>query len=90
MLSASKILRDHTYEVIVGNVGIVYTGYCILESTDTYERYVRYSKSGEGRAGYESVVLMRDGVIVAEHVDPNGPVELEAVGNKEAEFDCWG
>lgn len=89
MSSVSKILRDHTYEVIVGNVGIVYTGYCVVESLETYERYVRCSKSGEGRAGYESVVLMRDGVIVAEHVDPNGPVELEAVGNKEAEFDCW-
>ncbi len=90
MPSVSKILRNQTYQVIVNNVGIVYTGHCILESVSTYERYVRYSKSGEGRAGYESVVLMRDGEIVAEHIDPNGPVELEMWGNKETEFDCWG
>lgn len=56
------------YEVIVGNVGTVYQGEDILDACDTYEKYVRYSKKGEGRCGDECVTMLRDGEITNEHI----------------------
>jgi len=60
-------LEKIRYEVIVGNIGTVYDGSDRDEAEDTFDEYVRQSKSGRGRAGGESVVLMKDDEPVAEH-----------------------
>jgi hypothetical protein len=56
------------YEVIVGNVGSVYSGPDKSQAEETYDRYVEISNSLLGRAGGEEVTLMVDGEIDKEHV----------------------
>ena len=55
------------YEVIVGNVGSVYSGKSASDASMTWIAYVDQSNSGRGRAAGESVTLLRDGEIVKEH-----------------------
>ena len=55
------------YEVIVGNIGTVYTGNDENEAFRAYNEYVSQSLQGCGRASYEPVVLMQDNEIVNEH-----------------------
>jgi hypothetical protein len=55
------------YEVIVGNVGTIYSGYSKAEALHRYDTYVEISESCVGRAGGESIVLMVDGDISKEH-----------------------
>jgi hypothetical protein len=54
------------YDVIVGNVGMVYSGSSRSEAARTFNEYMRISRSGHGRAGSEPVTLMQDGEIVRE------------------------
>lgn len=54
-------------EVIVGNVGTVYDGSSKEEAKQTYLHYVALSIEGRGRAGGESVTMIVDEDIVAEH-----------------------
>lgn len=56
------------YEVIVGNVGSVYTGTSSSEAIEKYDSYVEKSKSRTGgRVCGEFVTLMKDGEIIKEH-----------------------
>lgn len=55
------------YELIVGNIGTVYSGTNGFEAFKRFQTYVGQSKSGVGRAGGESVVLMVDGEIQKEY-----------------------
>lgn len=64
-----KIL--HKWEVVVGNVGKVYDDLSEEGAKATYKAYVDISKSGDGRAGGETVTLLRDDEIVEEHVGHN-------------------
>jgi hypothetical protein len=59
------------WEVVVGNVGTVFDGTRESAARQEYKDYVILSKSGNGRAGGESVTLMCDGDIVQEHIGPN-------------------
>lgn len=49
------------YQVVVGNIGTVYSGLNLDEAIRTFHEYVRQSRSGYGRAAGESVVIMKDG-----------------------------
>lgn len=49
------------FEVIVGNVGRVYTGSIYSDAQDEYEYYCEISKSNSGRAGGQSVFMYEDG-----------------------------
>ncbi len=51
------------HEVIVGNIGTVYSGDKAIEASAKFDTYVADSKSGVGRAGDEPVTWMRDGEI---------------------------
>ncbi len=51
------------WEVIVGNIGTVYSGDDELEARCEWETYVAVSKRGHGRGGNETVMLMCDGEI---------------------------
>jgi len=64
-----------TFEVIVGNVGSVYSGIQLKEALEHYGEYIQQSKTGLGRAGGEEVVLMKDGEPWKEHV-PENPQEF--------------
>lgn len=56
------------YQVIVGNVGLVYSGDDPVDAKDAYNEYKEMSVSGYGRAAYEDVTLMRNGEPELEHV----------------------
>lgn len=55
------------YEVIVGNIGKVYSGHSSVEANETYQEYADMSERGFGRAGNESVTLLKNDEIVIEH-----------------------
>jgi len=55
------------HEVIVGNVGTVYSGHDGHKANVAYATYLRLSKSGVGRAADEPVYHMVDGDIRHEH-----------------------
>jgi hypothetical protein len=55
------------FDVIVGNVGSVYSGYSGGAAQEKYDAYVQDSKAGYGRQAGEDVTLFKDGEIVAEH-----------------------
>lgn len=62
-------------EVVVGNIGTVYSGPSSLEAHRVYLAYRDQSVSGSGRAGGEDVTWLRDGEVYAEHegaADPQG------------------
>ena len=52
---------NNTWEVIVGNVGKIYSGTNGFEAIKEYNAYVHISKSGLGRAGGEDVILFKNG-----------------------------
>lgn len=52
------------YEIIVGNVGKVYTSSDEKSARDTYFEYVEMSESGHGRSGGEPVTLLRGNEII--------------------------
>ncbi len=54
------------YQVIVGNIGIVYHGNNKTDALNHFEEYKEQSESGVGRAGGENVTLMENGEIVKE------------------------
>lgn len=58
----------NSYEVIVGNIGCVYHGDSLRMARRCFSEYMRKSKAGYGRAGGESVTLMRDGEPIKEHI----------------------
>jgi hypothetical protein len=82
-------MKSH-WEVIVGNIGTVYSGGSALEAKRKFTTYVKQSKSGVGRAGGEDVTLMRDGEPVREHYGiqtnpaPKGWLKVSAVRIRRA------
>jgi hypothetical protein len=63
------------WEVICGNVGTVYRGANGFEARQAFYGMRKASLAPCGRASGESVVLMRDGEIVQEHI---GETEKES------------
>lgn len=55
------------FEVVVGNIGTVYSGNNYMQAECCYFRYLKQSRKGEGRAAGESVVLFHHGEIKREH-----------------------
>ncbi len=58
------------YQVIVGNIGTVYSGKDYTEAKATYAHYVEQSKAPFGRASGEQVTLLEDDEIKAEYNPP--------------------
>lgn len=56
------------FQVIVGNIGCVYSGEDREDALSTFNVYVEQSQSGAGRAGGESVTMWKDGDLVREFV----------------------
>jgi hypothetical protein len=55
------------YEVIVGNIGTVYSGDNLEHATAIFDSYVAQSRSTFGRAAGESVTLLQDDDIIREY-----------------------
>jgi len=55
------------YQVIVGNIGTVYDAGDREWAQSNYDDYVALSKSRQGRAADESVVMLENGEVVAEY-----------------------
>lgn len=49
------------YQVIVGNIGEVFQGNSLKDALKRFREYRRQSKTLRGRAGGESVTLLREG-----------------------------
>ena len=60
-------LFGETWQVVVGNVGTVYSGDSETVARDKYRVYVDQSLHGSGRAGGEPVHLLHNGEVVACH-----------------------
>lgn len=56
------------YEVIVGNIGTVYSGNNFMQASAKFAAYVKLSKADSGRASGESVTLLDHDEIKREHV----------------------
>jgi hypothetical protein len=54
------------YEVVVGNIGMVYSGSNASVARKKFATYVRASKSLGGRASGEDITLFKDDVIIKE------------------------
>lgn len=59
------------YEVVVGNIGTVYTGTNPVEAILTYSKYKEYSRTQYGRASGEDVHLFLDSEILSEYLGTN-------------------
>ena len=59
--------KQPIFEVIVGNIGTVYSGNNYMQAVSKYSAYVKLALSITGRASGESVVLMKHGDILREH-----------------------
>jgi len=58
----------HRYEVIVGNIGTVYQGSSKLFALRRFNEYRNLSDIGYGRASEESITMLTDDEITAEHI----------------------
>lgn len=72
------------YEVIVGNIGTVYNGRDEKEARKDFATYMQQSIDNYGRAGRESVVLMKDGEIIEEYEPPNAMDRAANLDSQEA------
>lgn len=61
---------DSQYEVVVGNIGTVYSGSNGFKANTVYQSYAGLSRRGIGRAAEEPVNLLRDGEIIRAYCDP--------------------
>ena len=64
------------YEVIVGNIGTVYSGDSQTEADEVYMTYVGNSQHGSGRCAGEDVTMLRNGDIIREYIGSPFVTEL--------------
>ena len=78
------------YDVVVGNIGTVYSGTNGFEANKHYQTYCGKSKSSHGRAGGEDVTILRDGEIHREYVGSiaKQASERDQIGNTPTCEDC--
>lgn len=69
------------YQVIVGNIGTVYSGGNYRQASRKFTTYVEQSKERYGRAAGENVTFLCDGEIEREHVGYLSKVDPELAIN---------
>ena len=67
----SRVRNPNNYEVIVGNIGIVYSGSSKPDALHKYYTYMAQSKQLSGRASGEDVTLMANGHPIKEYDGAN-------------------
>ena len=90
-------VHDARCEVVVRNVGTVYSGPDEAEAHTLFDTYVALSLAGTGRAGDESVTLLVDGWIERQFVGALDIVDgwreagfSSTDARRHARFDDWG
>jgi hypothetical protein len=82
--------RPDAFEVIVGNIGSVYSGNNYMKARAKFATYVKQSKSNLGRAGREPVTLMHNGEIKSEYAgtleNPRSILHAQRPARKRASF----
>ena len=73
------------FEVIVGNIGNVYTGSFRGDAYNRFNTYVEQSKTNYGRAAGESVAILRNGEVIKEFI---GTIEQE-LNEKNKEYEKY-
>lgn len=63
-----------SFDVIVGNIGLVYSGPSLFEANAAFSAYRRASIDNVGRAAGETVTLFKNSEIMREHI---GTIESE-------------
>lgn len=63
------------YQVIVGNIGTVYSGNDSMEANRIFDLYKQLSIDGYGRAAFEPVTLMRNNEPWIEYEGSKGSIE---------------
>jgi hypothetical protein len=58
----------HTHEVVVGNIGTVYSGTSRETAGEAFQTYAEQSETNYGRVAGETVTWLDNGEIVKEHV----------------------
>lgn len=84
-----KLAKNDAWEVIVSNIGKVYSGNDPRKAKETYDYYIELSQDPRGRAGGEDVVLMHNGEIYDEYFgsdDEDEPEEEDTVGKVNAKL----
>ena len=71
------------YEVVVGNIGTVYSGANRNAARKVYAIYIQESRGKYGRASGEPVTLIQDGEIIAEYA---GTVDSDVKGREANPF----
>ena len=61
---------SHHYQVVVGNLGTVYTGANATDAATQYAAYVEISLGSVGRTAGQPVTMLQDGEPVREHTPP--------------------
>ncbi len=56
------------FQVVVGNIGTVYSGNNFMQASCSFDRYVKQSKLSSGRASGEDVTLLHNGDIRREYI----------------------
>ena len=56
------------HEIVVGNIGCVYSGENVQEAVEKFQTYTEHSQSGYGRAAGEAVTWFLNGEIYKEYV----------------------
>jgi hypothetical protein len=60
--------KQNPFEVVVGNIGTVYSGSNLMVATCKWAAYVKQSRADIGRAAGESVTLFHNGEIRREYI----------------------
>lgn len=58
----------NNYQVIVGNIGTVYSGGSKVIAFETFKEYVQQSKTAHMKVSGETVVLLKNGEIEKEFI----------------------
>lgn len=66
-LVVSDSMSEVRHDVVVGRVGIVYSGDNEKIASEAFDKYVELSNAGDPRVGGEAVTWFTDAKIVAEH-----------------------
>ena len=58
------------HEIVVGNIGCVYSGKNVKEAIEIFQAYVEFSKDQVGRAAGEAVTWLLNGEMYKEYFPP--------------------
>lgn len=80
---------SNTWEVVVGNIGTVFSGTNGFDANRKFYTYVSQSKTGYGRASNEPVTLMKNGEPHKEYMTSKGKSLVGKRIEIPVHYDMW-